>query len=98
MTAAVDVRRLDSESKLAHKTALPLAGELTRDAGRSMRGLTGGERLLVALVRQGLPAESLHAAAALCIALDKQPEADLQPQTDEQRLESRARVYTGRAT
>ena len=98
LTATVDVRRLDSESKLAHKTALPLAGDLTRDASHAARGLTGGQKLLVALVKAGLAPAALWSAAALCVELDRPRDLDGEvTQTDAQRLDNRARVYTGRS-
>ena len=83
---------------MAVTTQDSLADSLRHAAGVRWRAdlRPGAEKLLRALVLDGLPAESLRAAAALVAELDRQPEAGLEPQTDGQRLESRARIFIGR--
>ena len=76
----------------------PLAGELLRNDERADRGSLrpGGERLLRRLVLNGLPAESLAAAALLVVALDA-PRGEGGEDVTPDLLASRQRVSAERA-
>ena len=78
----------------------PLSRRLLTGAERDRHDfgtVSGGERLLRALVIRGLPASSLRAACLLCVELDTPRDADrIEPQSEAARLDSRQRVHVGR--
>jgi hypothetical protein len=75
-------------------------GELADSAERRRHDfgtVSGGERLLRALVIRGLSASALRAACLLCVELDQPPGADrIEPQREDARLLSRQRIRVGR--